>query len=74
MKNKELKDYLQTLIAQSENRTKGMTMDVNRIIPKYGESFLAYDFSENGADFILSQGDKKIVIEVGSGQKIVNKY
>ena len=51
-----------------------MTMDVNRIIPKYGESFLAYDFSENGADFILSQGDKKIVIEVGSGQKIVNKY
>ncbi|MDD4737980.1 MAG: hypothetical protein PHF54_01875, partial [Candidatus Pacebacteria bacterium] len=29
MKNKELKEYLQTLISQSENRAKGMTMDAN---------------------------------------------
>lgn len=46
-----------------------VAMYLNRIIPKYGEYFLTYDVSENGADFILSYGDKKIVIEVGSGQK-----
>lgn len=46
-----------------------VAMYLSKIVPKYGDNFLTYDVSENGADFILSCGEKKIVIEVGSGQK-----
>ncbi|MFA5431832.1 MAG: AAA family ATPase [Candidatus Paceibacterota bacterium] len=44
-------------------------MYLNRILPKLGESSLTYDVSEGGADFIISFGNKKIVMEVGTGKK-----
>ncbi len=40
-----------------------------RIIPKFGNSSLSYDTSKGGADFVVTNGDQKIVIEVGAGGK-----
>jgi len=44
-------------------------MYLNRVLPKFGEDSLTYDVSEGGADFIISFGDRKIVVEVGTGKK-----
>jgi len=44
-------------------------MYLNRIIPKFGAFSLTYDVSEGGADFVISQGFKHIVMEVGMGKK-----
>ena len=40
-----------------------------RILPKFGDFSLTYDSSKGGADFIVTIGNKKIVIEVGAGKK-----
>lgn len=38
-------------------------------LPKYGSFSLTYDVTEGGADFIVRSVDRKIVIEVGLGDK-----
>jgi len=45
----------------------GMYLD--RIIPPFGGFSLTYDVSEGGADFIVTLGNQKVVIEVGAGKK-----
>lgn len=57
-----------------ENYQGGLFEDIvgmylNRIIPQFGSFSLTYDVSEGGADFIVTLGDKKIVLEVGAGKK-----
>jgi len=44
-------------------------MYLTRILPKFGDFSLSYDSSKGGADFIVTMGDQKIVIEVGAGKK-----
>ncbi len=44
-------------------------MYLNRILPKFGGFSLSYDVAEEGADFIISLGRQKIVMEVGAGEK-----
>lgn len=44
-------------------------MYLNRVLPQFGSLSLTYDASENGADFIVTLGNQKIVIEVGAGKK-----
>ena len=48
-------------------------MYLNKILEKSGASSLTYDVSEGGADFIITRGDKKIIIEVGAGEKGINQ-
>lgn len=45
----------------------GMYLD--RILPHFGGISLTYDAAEGGADFIITLGSKKIIIEVGAGKK-----
>ncbi len=45
----------------------GMYLD--RIIQPFGGFSLTYDVSEGGADFIVTLGNQKVVIEVGAGKK-----
>ncbi len=40
-----------------------------RVIDRFGDPSLAYDSAKGGADFILRNGDRKIVLEIGSGSK-----
>ena len=42
-------------------------MYLNKILEKSGTSSLTYDVSEGGADFVVTRGEKKIIIEVGAG-------
>lgn len=57
-----------------ENNSKGklledlIAMYISRIKEKYFPCSLTYDNEVNGADFIFSVGDKKIVIEVGANK------
>jgi len=44
-------------------------MYLNKILEKSGTSSLTYDVSQGGADFIVTRGEKKIIIEVGAGEK-----
>ena len=44
-------------------------MYLNRILPPFSGFSLTYDVSEGGADFIVTLGNQKIVIEVGAGKK-----
>jgi len=44
-------------------------MYFNRLIPKFGAFSITYDVANEGADFILTLGTKKIVVEVGMGKK-----
>jgi len=44
-------------------------MYLKRLLYNKINSFLAYDSSEGGADFILGFAERKIVIEVGTGEK-----
>ncbi|MCG2809201.1 MAG: AAA family ATPase [Candidatus Portnoybacteria bacterium] len=44
-------------------------MYLNRVLPKFGGFSLTYDVSEGGADFIVTIGNEKVVIEVGAGKK-----
>ena len=44
-------------------------MYLNKILEKSGTSSLTYDVSEGGADFVVTRGEKKIIIEVGAGEK-----
>lgn len=44
-------------------------MYLNRILPKFGGFSLTYDVSEGGADFIVTMGIQKIVMEIGAGKK-----
>jgi predicted AAA+ superfamily ATPase len=44
-------------------------MYLTRILPKFGDFSLSYDSSKGGADFIVTIGEQKIVIEVGAGKK-----
>ncbi|MEK7376206.1 MAG: hypothetical protein AABZ57_03440 [Candidatus Margulisiibacteriota bacterium] len=44
-------------------------MYLNRTLPQFGEFALSYDVAEGGADFIISIGMQKIVLEVGAGKK-----
>jgi hypothetical protein len=46
-----------------------VAMYLNKIIPKFGVFSLTYDVSEGGADFIVSLGNNKIIMEVGAGKK-----
>lgn len=45
------------------------SMYFNKILEKFGASSLTYDVAKGGADFILMRGEKKIVVEVGAGEK-----
>lgn len=44
-------------------------MYLNRVLPQFGGFSLTYDVSEGGADFIVTLGNQKVVIEVGTGKK-----
>ncbi len=44
-------------------------MYLERIVPELSNFSLTYDSSKGGADFVLTIGRQKIVIEVGSGKK-----
>lgn len=44
-------------------------MYLNRILPQFGGFSLTYDVSEGGADFVITLGNQKIVMEVGAGKK-----
>lgn len=46
-----------------------VAMYLNRILDKFGGSSLTYDVAEGGSDFIVTRGQKKIVLEVGAGEK-----
>jgi len=48
-------------------------MYLNKILEKFGVSSLTYDVCEGGADFIVTRGEKKIIIEVGAGEKGVKQ-
>ncbi len=48
-------------------------MYLNKILEKSGASSLTYDVSEGGADFIVTHGEKKIVMEVGVGEKNIKQ-
>jgi hypothetical protein len=48
-------------------------MYLNRILPKYGSLSLTYDAVAGGADFIIRQINKKIVLEVGIGEKRIEQ-
>lgn len=57
-----------------ENYQGGLFEDIvgmylNRIIPQLGGFSLTYDVAEGGADFIITAGNQKVVIEVGAGKK-----
>lgn len=44
-------------------------MYLNKALPHSGSFSLTYDTSEGGADFIITLGNQKIVMEVGAGNK-----
>ena len=44
-------------------------MYFTRIVPKFGNFSLTYGSSKGGADFVLTNGNQKIVVEVGAGKK-----
>lgn len=44
-------------------------MYFNRLIPKFGAFSITYDVASEGADFILTLGTQKVVVEVGMGKK-----
>lgn len=44
-------------------------MYLNRMLSQTTGSSLTYDASQGGADFVISIGNKKIVMEVGAGKK-----
>jgi hypothetical protein len=44
-------------------------MYLNRILPQFGSYALTYDVADGGADFIISLGTQKIILEVGAGKK-----
>jgi len=44
-------------------------MYLNSILPRFGQYSLTYDVAECGADFIVTLGKRKIVIEIGAGKK-----
>lgn len=44
-------------------------MYLNRVLPPFGGFSLTYDVSEGGADFVVTLGNQKVVIEVGAGDK-----
>ncbi len=44
-------------------------MYLNTILPRFGDLALTYDVADGGADFIISVGKQKIVMEVGTGKK-----
>lgn len=44
-------------------------MYFNRLIPKFGAFSVTYDVASGGADFILTLGTRRIVVEVGMGKK-----
>lgn len=44
-------------------------MYLTRILPQFSDFSLTYDISKGGADFIVTMGNQKIVIEVGLGKK-----
>ena len=44
-------------------------MYLNRVLPSFGDFSLTYDVSKGGADFIVTLGNQKVVIEVGAGKK-----
>lgn len=44
-------------------------MYLNRVVPPFGGFSLTYDVSEGGADFIVTLGNRKVIIEVGAGKK-----
>lgn len=44
-------------------------MYLTRILPPFSDFSLTYDTSKGGADFIVTMGNQKIVIEVGAGEK-----
>ena len=46
-----------------------VSMYLARILPQSGNFSLTYDTSKGGADFIVTMGNQKIVIEVGAGKK-----
>lgn len=44
-------------------------MYLNRVLPQFGGFSLTFDVSEGGADFIITLGNQKVVVEVGAGKK-----
>jgi len=48
-------------------------MYLSTILEKSGNSSLTYDVAEGGADFIITRADRKIVIEVGAGEKNIKQ-
>jgi len=46
-----------------------VAMYLSRILPKFGPISLTYDVSEKGSDFIVEIDRKKIIVEVGVGEK-----
>ena len=48
-------------------------MYLNKILVKFGTTSLTYDATEGGADFIITRGEKKIVMEVGTGEKDIKQ-
>jgi len=44
-------------------------MYLNGILPRFGDCSLTYDVSEGGADFIITLGKRRIVMEIGAGKK-----
>lgn len=44
-------------------------MYLTKLLDKKPAKFLSYDSTEGGADFVVGIGDRRIVIEVGSGTK-----
>lgn len=46
-----------------------VAMYFTRILEKFGVTSLTYDVGEGGADFVITKGEKKIVWEVGIGEK-----
>ena len=55
--------------AQGKLREDLVAMYLHRILAKNVNSALTYDSAKGGADFILSLGSRKIVLEVGAGKK-----
>jgi len=48
-------------------------MYLNVILERSGSSSLTYDVAEGGADFVITRGDRKIVLEVGAGEKNIKQ-
>jgi hypothetical protein len=44
-------------------------MYLNEMLPKFGGFSLTCDVSGGGADFIVTVGDERMVVEVGAGKK-----